>query len=62
MYKDQSMFIEELEIGHNIVRKNRHNCFTGEWYGPDPEIVKAGPSCSCAGCSVSRTFKEGKNV
>lgn len=46
---------EQEEFAGFILKKNRHNCLTGEWYGPEQEPTPAGPNCKCAGCGVGLT-------
>jgi len=43
---------EEIKRSGEILKRNRHNSFTGEWYGPNPEPMPAGPNCACPGCKT----------
>lgn len=33
-------YVRESELAGAILRRNRYNVITGEWYGPDPEPGK----------------------
>lgn len=48
----EDLYKEQEEFANFILKKNRHNCLTGEWYGPEPEPMPAGPNCACPGCGV----------
>lgn len=59
---NEDKFKDEIYTAGSIRKRNRHSSADArQWFGPDPEPIKPGPSCSCLGCETVRKLEKIQN-